>query len=88
MGVAGTGRVLVLGLDRVDDALCKVGADLVAVGTDGCLEGVTREATRLVVDALRVGDERFVHGGRGLDGVVEKADGYSNPAAEMLEGEQ
>src|SRR5690348_565451 len=45
VGVACAGGRLVLGLDRVDDALGKVGADLVAVGTDGCLEGVTREAT-------------------------------------------
>src|SRR5271166_1157938 len=30
--------------------------------------------------------KRPADGGRGLDGVVERADGYYNPAAEMLEG--
>jgi beta-lysine 5,6-aminomutase alpha subunit len=30
--------------------------------------------------------KRPVDGGRGLDGVVERADGYLNPAAELLEG--
>ena len=30
--------------------------------------------------------KRPADGGRGLDGVVERADGYHNPAAEMLEG--
>jgi beta-lysine 5,6-aminomutase alpha subunit len=31
---------------------------------------------------------RPADGGRGLDGVVERADGYVNPAAEMLEADQ
>ena len=30
--------------------------------------------------------KRPADGGRGLDGVVKQADGYYNPAAEMLEG--
>jgi beta-lysine 5,6-aminomutase alpha subunit len=29
---------------------------------------------------------RPAHGGRGLDGVVERADGYWNPAISILEG--
>jgi beta-lysine 5,6-aminomutase alpha subunit len=31
---------------------------------------------------------RPADGGRGLDGVVERADGYVNPATEMLEADQ
>jgi len=32
--------------------------------------------------------KRPADGGRGLDGVVKQADGYFNPAAEMLEADQ
>ncbi len=57
-------------LDETIDLLSKIGAQgLLSAIADGTF-GVTK---------------RPADGGRGLDGVVERAEGYYNPAAEMLE---
>jgi beta-lysine 5,6-aminomutase alpha subunit len=57
-------------LDETIDLLSKIGAQgLLNAIADGTF-GVTK---------------RPADGGRGLDGVVERAEGYYNPAAEMLE---
>jgi beta-lysine 5,6-aminomutase alpha subunit len=53
------------------------------------IELLERIAAEGLFDAIADGTfgvtRRPVDGGRGLDGVVEKADGYLNPAAELLE---
>jgi len=60
-------------LDETIDLLGKIGAEgLLNAIADGTF-GVTK---------------RPADGGRGLDGVVERAEGYYNPAAEMLEVRQ
>jgi beta-lysine 5,6-aminomutase alpha subunit len=60
-------------LDETIDLLSKIGAEgLLNAIADGTF-GVTK---------------RPADGGRGLDGVVERAGGYYNPAAEMLEVRQ
>ena len=52
------------------------------------MNSVTEGLLNAIADGTFGVTRRPADGGRGLDGVIERAEGYFNPASEFLEGRE